>query len=133
MTVDDGKPLIANTARGLGVRIGSSSEDDIPSDEDGRVHPGSGGMSVAPTWKELELHRIRKRLKHIVPDARGSNLDACWRMGTGQFDSGHVAEALVLRKDTYVHGFVEPAESMLAADYIGALVSTREQWAIDED
>ncbi len=133
MTVNDGKPLIANTARGLGVRIGHSPEDDIPSDEDGRVHTGNGGMSVAPTWKELGLHRIPKRLKHIVPDARGSNRDACWRMGAGPFNNGPVAEALVLKKDTDVHGFVEPAESMLVADYIGALVSTRDQWAIDED
>ncbi len=132
MTVDDGKPLVANTARGLGARIGALPEDDIPSDDVGRVHPGYGGMSVAPSWRELEVHRIPKRLKHAVADARGSNRDACWRMGTGPFESGPVTEQLHLHKDSEVHASVEPETAMTAAQYIAALVATRDQWSIDE-
>src|SRR5262245_58401499 len=118
MTVDDDKPLIANTARGLGVRVGTAPEDDVPIDEDDQVHPDNGGMSVAPSWRELEAHRIPKRLKHIVADARGSNRDACWRMGSGPFQSGPITERLSLSRDSDVHGFVEPATVMTIARYI---------------
>jgi hypothetical protein len=133
MTVQEGKPLIANTARGLGVRIGESPEDDIPVDASGIVRPGNGGMSVAPSWRELEVHRIPKRLKHIVSDARGSNRDACWRMGAGVFDNGAVAVRLTLRKDSDQHGYVEPADAMTATDYVAALANTRDEWIIDEE
>ncbi|HUE70258.1 MAG TPA: hypothetical protein VMP01_05160 [Pirellulaceae bacterium] len=133
MKVDGGKPLCENTARGLGVRIGTSPEDDIAADDAGQVHPDSGGMSVVPSWRDLEAHRIPKRLKHIVTDARGSNRDACWRRGEGPFENGPVADDLVLRKDSDIHAFVEPARSMSAAAYIQALVATRDQWIIDED
>jgi hypothetical protein len=133
MMVDNGKPLVANSARGLGARIGDVPPNDITIDEAGNVHPNAGGMSVAPSWRDLEVHRIPKRLKHIVPDARGSNADACWRLGTGSFDNSPVSALLAMRKENEVHGFVEPAHLMAANSYVAALTETRDQWAIDEE
>lgn len=133
MTVHNGKPLVANSARGLGVRIGEVPPNDIAIDESGNVHPNAGGMSVAPSWHDLEVHRIPKRLKHIVPDARGSNADACWKLGAGSFDNGAISTQLAVRKENEVHGFVEPAHSMTADSYVTALTETRDQWVIDEE
>jgi hypothetical protein len=39
------KPAMGDTAAHLGVRVPA----DIEPDESGRVHPGTGGMSVDPT------------------------------------------------------------------------------------
>src|SRR5687767_11743213 len=108
MTVEGGKPLIENSARGLGVRIGDAPGDDVSIDADGHVHPEAGGMSVAPSWRDLEVHRIPKRLKHVVAEARGSNRDACWRMGAGPFENAPIAARLVLRAESEIHGYVEP-------------------------
>jgi hypothetical protein len=133
MTVDEGKPIVANSARGLGVRLGAVPPNDIAIDDHGDVRPYEGGMSVAPSWRDLEVHRIPKRLKRIVPDARGSNVDACWRFGVGSFDSGPLAAQLMLRKENDVHGYVEPDHVMAANDYVAALAATRNQWVIDEE
>lgn len=133
MTVDGGKPLVASTGRGLGVRLGNSPNDDIAVDVDGNVHPRSGGMSVVPTWRDLKVHRIPKRLKHIVPEARGNNSDACWRFGDGGFDDGVLAPNLSLRRENETHGFVEPARVLVANEYVASLAATRDQWIIDEE
>jgi hypothetical protein len=129
----DGKPSVENTARGLGVRVGGSLADDLTTDENGNVHPNTGGMSVVESWRELDLHRIPKRLKHFVQEASGSNSDACWRMGSGRFANAHISDELQLRTDSPTHGFVEPAGEMPLAAYLQALASTRDHWTIDED
>jgi len=128
MTPDGERPQIGNTARSLGVR-----PTDIASNDEGKVYPGSGGMSVAPRWRELELHRIPSRLQHLVPDAAGSNRDRIWRMGDGPFEASQIAERLWLRPDSEVHGVVEPDAAMSFKEYSHALGATREQWEIDEE
>jgi hypothetical protein len=132
MTLDGAGPLVANTARGLGVRVGGGTNTDIPVDSDGKVCPDTGGMSVAPSWRDLPLHRIPRRLKDIVPSAAGSNDDACWRMGNGPFIEAAVADGLVLKPDQPSHANVEPNETMSLARFCDRLASTREHWAIDE-
>ena len=133
MTVEQNKPLVANTARGLGVRFGDGPTADMPVDENGNVHPGSHGMSVAPAWRDLEIHRIPRRSRRLVPEASGSNKDACWKMGTGPFEKGPIAEGLELEIDSPKHGLVGTAAITSKEDYLAALTATRDLWLIDEE
>jgi len=133
MTVDGKCPLVADTARGLGVRIGGGTNTDIPVDSNGNVAPNTGGMSVAPRWQDLPLHRIPRRLRNIVPSAVGNDKDACWRMGDGPFVEDAVADGLMLRPDRTAHGNVEPSETMSLVRYRGFIAATREVWEVDEN
>jgi hypothetical protein len=128
MARDRDRPRIGATARDLGVRVPG----DIPV-RDGRVSPGTGGMSVAPAWRALPPFRIPRRLIHLAPDAAGKDEDACWRMGEGPFEEASVAESLTLRPDRPTHGVVEPSEAMPLERYQDALAATRDRWRIDED
>ncbi len=60
---NDEKPSVEQTASGLGVRLWA----DISIDATGNVVLDNSGMSVAPAWRDLELHRIPKRLRTLVP------------------------------------------------------------------
>lgn len=134
MTVDgDGRPKIGPTARTLGVRVGEGEYDDVAADENQDVHPGAGGMSVAPSWRDLETHRIPKRLQSIMPDATGSNRDACWRMGDGEFENASVTDNLALICDSLTHGELQPIRSMNVDAFQQALADTRDEWEIDEE
>lgn len=133
MKVDGDKPLVENSANGLGVRIGNGPNDDIPITKSGEVIPGTGGMSVASNWSKLPFYRIPRRLRSKVPSARGSNLLACWQMGIGKFATGAVANGLHLRLDRETHGLVEPDERATIKKYLQNLASTRDEWAIDEE
>ena len=125
MTPDGDFPMIGQTARSLGVRVGDA--DDIP-ERDGFVRPGTGGMSVAPRIEDLPRHRIPRRLRHRVPEATGRVGDVCWVLGEGPFEDGPVAERLLLRPDKPGHGLVEPAEAMATGEYLAGLAATRESW-----
>ena len=128
MIKDGDYPKVGPTAKTLGVRI--------PGDiavQGGLVSPGTGGMSVAPSWRQLPQHRIPKRLKPLVPEASGSNECSCWRMGEGPFESGVVAEDLDLRPDNSQNGLVEPTRRMSEDDFQARLAATRELWVLDED
>jgi hypothetical protein len=127
MTREGDRPKLGPTARTLGVR-----PRDIPV-VDGSVAPGTGGMSVAPSWRDLPSHRIPRRLARLAPDAAGSNDDACWRTGEGPFGPGPVAEGLALRPDKPTHGLVEPSEAMSFESYQAFLEATRDEWRIDEE
>jgi len=60
MTVDNGRPLIGPTARALGVRV----PDDILVNEGKMVQPGTGGMSVSPTWpRRARTHNAARELR----------------------------------------------------------------------
>ena len=128
MTVDGGRPRVGPSARMLGVRV----PDDISPDATGVVRPGTGGMSVAPAWRDLPAHRIPARLRHLAPDARGKNEDACWRMGQGPFQAGPLSPDLHLLPDRPGHGVVEPARSMGLDEFQRALAATRDEWEIEE-
>src|SRR5579885_2931884 len=118
MTVDaDGKPQVGPSARTLGARVPPDPKPDITPDSNGVVRPGTGGMSVGPAWRRLPLHRIPRRLRHLVPHAHGKDEDACWRMGDGPFADGVVAVGLALRVDSARHALVQPDREMLAQVY----------------
>ena len=128
MTREGDRPKVGPTGRTLGVRVPA----DIPA-TDGLVRPETGGMSVVPAWRDLKTHRIPRRLRHLAPDARGPNEDACWVMGQGPFGPGPVADGLTLRPTSPDHGLVEPSESMLLDHYQTSLAATRDAWCIDEE
>jgi len=133
MKRDGDKPLVENSANGLGVRVGNGPNDDLPVTNTGEVVPGSGGMSVSSSWRFLPIHRIPRRLRVKLPSATGNNSLSCWSMGTGEFSAGAVGGGLVLRADSTSHGLVEPAERTHLDSYLKNLTATRDEWVIDED
>ncbi len=124
----DGLPLVEPTAKGLGVRQG-----EIRVDSRGEVEPGTEGMSVAPTWRQLPSHRIPKRLRHLCDEATGPNKTICFDFGDGPFTAGPFAADLLLRPNEPNHAFVEPARTMQLRDYEAALASTRLGWQRNEE
>jgi hypothetical protein len=137
---EDGLPVVAQTASGLGVRIKlDEGTGDIPVDGAGEVSPGTGGMSVRPSINSIPPQMLPKRLKEAFPDlfpeARGNSTYCVWSMGEGLFETSSLTDNLDLRLDPDEddHGFVEPSSQMSFDDYFGAVVATRQQWYVDED
>jgi hypothetical protein len=124
----DGKPIVGQSATALGVRVPR----DIAPDAAGMVHPGKGGMSVAPHLRDLPPQRVPSRLRHLVPRATGKESMHVWIHGEGPFAASPVALGLVLAPDRPGHGSVQPDQTMMFDDYEKALAATRDQWAIDE-
>ncbi|WP_425614603.1 hypothetical protein NA78x_004476 [Anatilimnocola sp. NA78] len=125
-------PVVGSGKNMLGVRVPPDPNPDIHPDDSGNVQPGNGGMSVAPTWRDLPHFLVPKRLKELAPKARGRNELACFRFGEGSFAASDVTEWLVLRPDSSIHATVQPGNSMLLADYQNAIGDTREGWNKDE-
>jgi hypothetical protein len=115
------------------VKAGSELADDIAPTPDGRVFPETGGMSVAPTWRDLPAHRIPRRLKKLCPGAAGNDKMDCWRMGIGPFEDSPVSPDLNLRVDSGIHGGVEPSREMPLPAYQDALAQTQDQWIIEPE
>ncbi|MBY0231471.1 MAG: hypothetical protein K2W96_19475 [Gemmataceae bacterium] len=90
MFADGDAPRCGADAKSLGARIGPG--EDIEPDEDGAVHPGTGGMSVSPSPGCLPPHRqpkrLRRRFPDRFPDAKGSDEHVCWNNGEGSFAAG---------------------------------------------
>jgi hypothetical protein len=131
MQEENGKPMLGESATTLGARVPG----DIRPDAARRVRPGIGGMSVSPSLRDLPIHRIPRRLQHLVPDAQGKDSNFVWIMGEGAFTASPVAGGLQLRLDpkNRRHGFVEPDAEMHLDDYSSALRATRSMWSIDEE
>lgn len=127
MTRAGDRPKIGASARTLGVRPSV----DITPDENDFVMPKTGGMSVAPSWRELPSHRIPLRLQPIARDACGRDDDACWCMGSGDFVDSPLTNSLDFRRDQNDHGIVEPSRRMVLNDFQEVLAATRDLWEID--
>jgi hypothetical protein len=135
MFVEGGKPKVGAQSKNLGVRTPPNPHADIAVDAAGNVQPGAGGMSVAPDWRLLPGHLIPKRLKHVVPKARGSNQLCCWRLDDGAFQPGKITADLWMSPDPAApnrHGFVEPSRRMALHEFQAALFDTRDDWVRDE-
>lgn len=133
MVRDGNRPLIAASRDALGVVPGAPPGGDIQV-EAGMVQPKSGGLSVTRSWKDLPPSRIPKRLRHLMPDARGSKKFCCWQLGEGEFAAGKVDDNLVLRVDSPTHGLIEPSHEMTIEELQHAIAATREKWSlIDEE
>lgn len=136
MIADGNRPMVGPSALALGVRVPPDAYADIAVGAEGMVAPRTGGMSVAPAWRLLPVHRIPRRLRAKFPRAAGKNECFLWRMGDGPFSEGPFASRLLFRPDPEKptkHGFVEPAVRMLASEYQEAIAATRDQWGIDEE
>lgn len=130
---NDGLPLVGSTSSSeLGVR----SEVDIAVDAAGNVILDESGMSVAPGWRVLRFTRIPKRLRHIVPGAKGQNNTACYTIGPGPFQNGPIANGLELICDEgqppINHGVIAPTKAVPLGQYQEDLANTRTEWRIDE-
>ncbi len=133
MSAEDGFPEVGTASNMLGARVSV----DISPDNDGNVHPNTGGISVARSINDLLPHLIPKRLRDHFEDAAGNSNRFVWSMGEGEFSEGVAAKDLFLRrKPESVHGkvqgLVEPASMMLLERYQSALAATRPHWTVDE-
>src|SRR5205085_802621 len=90
--------------------------------------PKTGGMSVAPNWRDLPPHRIPRRLNNLVPKATGNDRLVCWTLGNLQFIEGAIAIELFLRTANPRHGLIEPSISMSFKTYTDALTATQDLW-----
>ena len=128
----DDQPVVGpHSSSELGVRPGI----DISVDSAGNVVLDSTGMSVAPGWRDLDFTRIPKRLRHIVPGAKGANNTFCFTIGEGPFQNGIVANGLELIPDQghpIIHGVIAPERVVPLAQYQTDLANTRAAWQIDE-
>jgi hypothetical protein len=120
----DGLPIVARHPRALGVRV-EGAHKDVHLDSDGRLVPGSGGLSVAPAepWN-IPNHR---RPKGMGRGSTGPNEDRVYSIVHGS-----LAEAeLTARPDPArpsKHAFVEPREPVTLTVYEASLGRTREKW-----
>lgn len=109
----DGKPECGSTHRTLGVLV----PDDIAPDAQGRVHPGTGGMSVAPDDPmHLQPHRRPRALLGTGPDP------------VFVIDVSEIGATLAARQDRPGHALVEPSAPVELASYVLALHRTRLSW-----
>ncbi len=121
----DGLPTVNQTS--LGVRPGI----DVDLDVQNNVLVNGKGMSVAPNWRDINLNRIPKRLRRIVPGAGGSNNTFCFRMGNGAFVQGAFGNGLTLEPDSATHGNVAPEQVIPIATYEADIAATRPDWQED--
>ncbi len=122
----DGLPTVSQTS--LGVRPGV----DVDLDAQNEVMVNGKGMSVAPNWRDINVNRIPKRLRPIMPGANGSNNTFCFRTGDGAFGQGVFANGLTLEPDSATHGNVAPAQVVPFATYEADIAATRPAWQEDE-
>jgi hypothetical protein len=114
--MDDG-PLVAPTARGLGIRPGI----DLPVSDEGQVEPGQGGMSVVRDVDRLPPFRR--------PSAFGgsSTKDTIWGINEEE-----LPEAITYRPDDDKqdarHGVLEPTWTMELEELQLALAESRSYW-----
>ena len=129
----DNLPVVGSTSSSeSGARPGI----DITVDAAGNVVLDGGGMSVVPGWRNLKIYRIPKRLRRIVPGAKGANSTSCFTMGVGPFQNEVVANGLELIPDQgqapVTHGVIAAVQVVPLAQYQTDLENTRAAWQIDE-
>jgi hypothetical protein len=122
---EDGFPLVARSARALGVRPGT----DIDVDDQDNAIVNNKGMSVSPVWRDMSIFFIPKRLDKR---GQGSNNTYCFKRGTGPFQRTPFAPGLELVPDSARHGVVCPLQLAPLAQYEADLAATRSEWQIDE-
>ena len=112
----EGRPECGLTARTLGAR----PEIDLPVDPSGRVHPGAGGMSVAP---DSPAHLPRHRRP---PEFGGTGKDVVWCIQEENLDPmlRYIPDDVSHPR----HGVIEPAFTMTFEDYQRALERTAPYW-----
>lgn len=121
----DGLPTVAPSASALGVRPGT----DIDVDPLNNAMVNNKGMSVNPSWRQISIFRIPKRLG---VGGQGSNNTFCFSMGSGPFQQAAFAAGLELLPDSPTHAVVRPTQSVPLAQYEADRAATRATWQVDE-
>jgi hypothetical protein len=125
---DTAKPEVSDRFACLGVR---AAEIQV---SDGMVGPAAGGMSVQPSVGVIPFMLAPKKYRHIIEGAAGPDSRTIWRLGSGTFKDGPVAQNLQLRvspaeaDQPITHGEVEPDASMSIEAFQSALGATVESW-----
>jgi hypothetical protein len=112
------QPAVEQTARGLGVRAEGQYRDVSP-DPTGLIHPGKGGLSVAPD-DPLNLDQHRR-----PEEWGGTGKDPVW-----QIIHDVLPDNLAYRRDSRDHGLVEPATPTLLEDFRAHLAATSAIWTL---
>jgi len=121
----DGFPTPSPTS--LGVR-----PVDVDVDGVNNVQVNGKGMSVSPSWRDININRVPKRLRPKLAGAGGSNNTFCFRAGTGPFQQGPFADGLTHDPDSATHGNIAPEAVVPFDKYRNDLEATREDWQEDE-
>lgn len=111
----DGKPLTGRSARTLGVRIGGPRID-IPICA-GKVHPQTGGMSVAPDC-----------VMRLPKSRRPESLGGWGRDPVFSLQVSDLSSSLTLRRDKHTHALIEPSRCCLFEEFEQNLYNTQEKW-----
>jgi hypothetical protein len=126
MTPDtDGLPRVGRSSRYPGVRV-EGEHSDIVADDQGDVHPLSGGMSVSPD--SIENIPTGRRPRRLGRGAAGRNVDAIFKINGQELDGGDLSVRPDPKRPA-AHAFVEPSRTMRVEGYEVALVRTRPSWS----
>jgi hypothetical protein len=113
---EDGKPVVAKSRWGLGVRTEGLKPDIVVTD--GKVRPRGGGLSVANDWNELPASMRPTYLG-------GSNK----REKMYSLVETALPDGLKIRQEgPKWHYMVEPVKAMPIEEYEDLLKGTREKW-----
>lgn len=126
-----GRPQIGDRPNQLGVCVSAQGvrEADILPGQDQLCHPGTGGMSVAPTIADLGFARIPKRLAQAFPGARANDNRTIFRRGEGTWTgAASFAPQLALVPDSATHANVEPAVALSIPSLQAAIAATEPDW-----
>ncbi len=124
MQKENGVPRACPTPKCLGVRVGPGEFDDIPLQEDGLLHPGTGGMTVVP---DDPMFIPEWRRPKALPG--GKSKDPLWVISHDR-----LPDQLAYRPDDpdengiVIHGLVEPAAIVAEAQFQADLASTQDDW-----
>jgi hypothetical protein len=125
MHESDGKPVIGDTKKKLGVVAAPASFPDVMPDANGNVHPpipsNSQGMSAAPTIQDLP--RFRRLTAWGGTEA--SPTFKVWRI-----DEADLGPDLVTLQDSVAHVTIGPARPMSLAEFRAALANTQNKWTM---
>ena len=144
LLVPPNAPPLALAARIRLTHAGSVGDGnfDVTADAAGVVYPGTGGMSVSPSWGDLPSFLIPFRLRGALPlrnfkKAAGGNSVRIWSRVVSSFPADVAppvpfAVGLVLRVNRPGHAMVEPAGPTAHDRYQAALAATQSSWVIDE-
>lgn len=113
MQADGDRPLIEDSARALGVRVGL----DVEPDAAGNVHPGRG-LSIAPD-DLYSLPGHRRPQEH-----GGTGRDPVWVI-----NEPSLSEALEVSVDRPEHGVIGPSAPTALNQYQETLADTQTDWS----
>jgi len=123
----DADGLPTKSATSLGVR-----PVDVDVDRANNVQVNGKGMSVSPSWRDININRVPKRLRPKLAGAGGSNNTFCFRTGAGPFQQGPFANGLTLEPDSATHGNIAPEVVVRFDIYRNDIEATRQGWQEDE-